>query len=117
MEAGNSFLFNLHFTYESWSVGHICVVKGNKNKEKSFQIILPSDVIIALRGTHGFRGIAETANLLWFPSDKMQTGRHPKSYITLLSTASARAEGSKKFLQNSWEPLIYEIAAFFNESP
>ena len=36
-------------------------------RKKSFQIILPSDVIIALRGTHGSRGIAETAYLFWFP--------------------------------------------------
>ena len=34
-----------------------------ETRKKSFQIILPSDAIIALRGTHGSRGIAETAYL------------------------------------------------------
>ena len=63
----NPFRKQLIKRFRSFQRHKICYSVTPITRKKSFQIILPSDVIIALRGTHGSRGIAETAYLFWFP--------------------------------------------------
>ena len=94
----NPFRKQLIKRFRSFQRHKICYSVTPITRKKSFQIILPSDVIIALRGTHGSRGIAETAFfvLISTRNDKMQLG-HPKKRATLLSCQlpPLRAEGSK----------------------
>ena len=49
------------------------------------------------------------------PNPEKTQGISPKNSKSANSTRVQMPES--QFLQNSWEPIIYEIAAFFNESP
>ena len=86
-------------TVQIWTLMTLpsCVPAVLENKEKKFSNHTAFRCYYCLRGTHGSRGIAETAYLFWFPRGARKCNLVTRtSYIALLSTASARAEGSKK---------------------